>query len=357
MCSVKMIQTAVRHADSIQSPKLIITDENHHCVASSYRKIYDCFSESYCVGVTATPVRLNGSGLGEINDKLIVGPSAQELITNNKLSRYDYYAPAVADLSRLKTRHGDYATDEVECVLNKPKIYGDVVRYYNRLADGMKAICYCATIAHSKHVAEAFRSNGISAYHLDAKTPQTERESMIQRFRSGDIKILCNVDLISEGFDVPDCGVSILLRPTKSLSLYIQQSMRCMRYQPNKRAVIIDHVGNVYRHGLPDADRTWTLDPKPSPKKKNTVSVRQCPECYFTHEPAPICPKCGHIYSVSQQEIKEQKEAALVQIVAAYKSPDQCMNVKELYIYAKIRNYKPGWAWYRARERGWIGAK
>lgn len=355
LCSVSMIQTAARHADSIAPPTLIITDENHHCVASSYRKIYDAFPDSYCVGVTATPIRLNGGGLGEINDKLIVGPSARELIAKNRLSPYDYYAPAVADLSGLKIRHGDYAAEDVAQALGKPKIYGDVVGYYRRLARSMKAICYCATIAHSKQVAEAFRTGGISAYHLDAKTPQNERESIIQRFRMGDIQILCNVDLISEGFDVPDCGTSILLRPTKSLSLYIQQSMRCMRYQPNKRAVIIDHVGNVHRHGLPDADRTWTLDPKPALKKKNTVSVRQCPECYFTHEPASICPKCGHIYSASPQEIKEQKEAALVQIVASYKSPDQCRSVAELYAYAKSKNYKPGWAWYQAKNRGWLG--
>ena len=353
-CEVSMIQTAVRHTDTLITPTLIITDENHHCVASSYRKVYDSFPNSYCVGVTATPVRLNGGGLGKINDKLIVGPSVRELIIKNKLSPYDYFAPAVADLSGLKTRHGDYAAEDVAQALNKPKIYGDVVSYYRRLANNMKAICYCATITHSKQIAETFRSNGISAYHLDAKTPKNEREGMIRRFRAGDIQILCNVDLISEGFDVPDCNVSILLRPTKSLSLYIQQSMRCMRYQAGKRAVIIDHVGNVHRHGLPDTDRTWTLDPKPAPKKKNTVSVKQCPNCYFIHEPAPTCPKCGHVYVATAQELKEHREASLVQIVSAYQSPNQCRNVKELYAYAKVKKYKPGWAWYQATSRGWL---
>ena len=278
--------------------------------------------------MTATPVRLNGGGLGEINDKLLIGPSAKWLIKNKRLSPYDYYAPEVADLSSLRTSRGEYEAGAVEALLSKPKIYGDVVKYYKRLANGEKAICYCATVSHSQNMARTFCENGISACHIDAKTPAKERESIINRFRSGDIKILCNVDLISEGFDVPDCTASILLRPTKSLTLFIQQSMRCMRYQPDKRAVIIDHVGNVHRHGLPDAERSWTLKPKPAQQKRNMISVRQCP--------------------------KEKKDAALVRIVSAYDSPRQCRNASELFAYAKAKNYKLGWAYYRAKEYGYL---
>lgn len=353
-CQIGMVQTITRHIEGVNNPSLIITDENHHCLASSYQRIYEAFPKSYFVGVTATPVRLNGGGLGEINDCLIVGPSVKWLIENDRLSPYDYYAPAVADLSGIRSRNGDYVAEDIERALNKPHIYGDVIKYYKQLG-GNKAICYCATIRHSQDVAEAFKQQGISAYHIDGKTPENERRAAIQGFREGKIQVLCNVDLISEGFDVPDCDTSILLRPTKSLTLYIQQSMRCMRYKEGKKAVIIDHVGNVHRHGLPDAEHQWTLDPKPSKAvKKNTVSVRQCTECFFTHEPAPICPNCGHVYELTQWEIKEQQEAQLQKIAAAYTSPLECRNVKELYAFAKEKGYKPGWAYYQAKQLGFL---
>lgn len=354
-CSVEMVQTVSRHPDRIDPPALIITDENHHCLASGYRKIYEAFPEARCVGVTATPVRLNGGGLGEINDVLIEGVSAKWLIDHERLSPYDCYAPQVADLSGLRTRNGDYAAEDIARAMDKPKIYGDVIRYYRELADGKKAICYCATIEHSTAVCDAFNAEGIPCYHIDGKTSKSEREEAVRAFRDGSVKILCNVDLISEGFDVPDCGVSILLRPTKSLTLYIQQAMRCMRYMPGKRAVILDHVGNVHRHGLPDMERKWSLDPKPPAKKeKNAVSVRQCTRCFYTHEPAPVCPNCGFVYQKTEREIKEEKAVKLQKIVAAYASPNECGNTSELYAFAKAKGYKPGWAYHRAKERGYL---
>lgn len=351
-CHIGMVQTVTRRLDKIQCPALIITDENHHCLANSYKRIYEHFN-TYCVGVTATPVRLNGGGLGDINDKLIIGISAKELIRRKCLAPYDYYAPPVADLSGIKSRGGDYAAEDIEAALDKPHIYGDVIKNYMQLADGVKAVCYCATVKHSRDMAEAFRAAGIPAEHIDGNTPKTQRADVIRGFREGSIKILCNVDLISEGFDVPDCGASILLRPTKSLTLYIQQAMRCMRYQPGKKAIIIDHVGNVHRHGLPDSDREWTLDPKPPSKKKNTVSVRQCTECFYTHAPAPVCPNCGHVYEVKQQATpKEIREAKLQQIVSAYTAPAECKTIQELYAYAKMKGFKPGWAYHQCVQRG-----
>lgn len=354
LCTVGMIQTVSRHLENTPTPALIITDENHHCLASGYKKIYEHFDTAYCVGVTATPVRLNGGGLGEVNDKLIVGISAKELINRKCLAPYDYYAPPVTDLSGIKSRNGDYAPEDIEAALNKPHIYGDVIRYYKELADGVKGICYCATVNHSKDMAKAFNDAGISAAHIDGSTPKKERAEIVQQFREGKITILCNVDLISEGFDVPDCGVSILLRPTKSLTLYIQQSMRCMRYQPNKKAIIIDHVGNVHRHGLPDMDREWTLDPKPARKKQNAVLVRQCTECFYTHSPSPVCPKCGYVYPKTQREIKQEQEAQLMKIVEAYSLPSECRSLQELHVFAKKKGYKSGWAYHIAKERGFV---
>lgn len=356
-CEIGMVQTISRRLDRILPPSLIITDENHHCLAASYRKIYDYFPDTYCLGFTATPIRLNGGGLGEVNDILITGPSVRELIGRNCLSDFDYYAPPVADLSGLRSRAGDFSAEDIERALNKPKIYGDVISYYHQLASEKQAVCYCAGITTSKNMARMFDLEGIPAAHIDGDTPKSERTETIEKFRSGKLKILCNVDLISEGFDVPDCTAAILLRPTKSLTLYIQQSMRCMRYKPGKRAVIIDHVGNVHRFGLPDQDFEWSLEPKPQKKKQEKTDddfkIRQCPECFFTHRIAPVCPNCGYIYPVRERTVAEKKEARLALItetVRHYKKPSECRSREELSAYGKLKGYKPGWVYYAAKE-------
>lgn len=359
LCAVQMVQTACRRIQTLSEPCLIITDENHHCLAKSYRKVYDTFPKAYCVGVTATPVRLNGGGLGDVNDKLIIGPSVRELIFRNCLADFDYYAPQVADLSGLTRKSaGDFDMTQAAELLDSPAIYGDILRHYRKLADGVKAICYCSTIAHSEEMAKRFRDAGIPAAHIDGNTPKDKRADIIQDFRDNRLQILCNVDLISEGFDVPDCGCSILLRPTKSLTLFIQQAMRSMRYQPGKRAVIIDHVGNVHRHGLPDLDREWTLEPRPQKSQKNEIHVRQCPECYFTHNSAPKCPNCGHVYQKTKEEIlEEKKEQELVRMerrMAQVSRPEECRSAKELFAYAKKKGYKSGWAYHQAKARGFL---
>ncbi|MVB11159.1 putative DNA repair helicase RadD [Caprobacter fermentans] len=357
LCRIGMVQTICRRVSKIHPPALIITDENHHSLARSYQKIYEAFPDARRVGVTATPVRLNGGGLGDVNDKLVIGVSTKWLIENGYLAPYEYYAPTVADLTGLHVQRGEYVTEEVVKKLNQSAIYGDVINYYRQLSDGKQAICYCASIEHSQNMAEQFNAAGITAAHIDGETPKADRERIIASFRDGTISILCNVDLISEGFDVPDCNTAILLRPTKSLTLYIQQSMRCMRYKPGKRAVIIDHVGNYARFGLPDMDRQWDLTPK-KPGKKREISefkIRQCPKCFYTHEYAPECPHCGFVYPVKARTLDEIKTAHLEQIkgiVLDYTTPEECGTMEELQAYAKKQGYKPGWAWYQAKRRG-----
>jgi len=226
------------------------------------------------------------------------------------------------------------------------------------LSGGKKAICYCASVNYSKQMAEQFINAGIQAAHIDGETPKYERSKIIESFRSGEITILCNVDLISEGFDVPDCNTAILLRPTKSLTLYIQQSMRCMRYADGKQAVIIDHVGNYARFGLPDMERKWSLEVKKT-KKMNEIDVkiRQCPECFFTHEFDDECPACGFVYGIRRERIIDEVHGELEQIQGFslnYKTPEDCNSMRELYEYAKSRNFKRGWAYYTGKAMGFI---
>jgi superfamily II DNA or RNA helicase len=367
LCEIGMVQTFTRRLNKLQKPTLIITDENHHSLAQSYKRIYEYFPDVPRVGVTATPVRLNGDGLGDVNDKLIIGVSTKWLIENHCLAPYDYYAPDIADLTGLHTKMGEYVTSDIEKAMIKKAVFGDVIRYYKQLADGKKAVCYCSSIKHSEKTAEAFRQSGISAAHIDGSTPKQERDKIIADFRNGSVTILCNVDLISEGFDVPDCECAILLRPTHSLTLYIQQSMRCMRYKPNKRAVIIDHVGNYARHGMPDDDREWTLEKKKRNKiqqeKEQAAKVLQCPECFFTFSPElsdggrKICPHCGYMFPNKARTIEVEEETKLIKVVGFkldYSGPEQCQSYAELVEYAKQHGYKRGWAFYQAKRRGLI---
>jgi superfamily II DNA or RNA helicase len=358
-----MVQTVVRRLDKTAKPSLIITDESHHGLATSYRNIYDYFKDVPRLGFTATPIRLNGSGLGDINDILIEEVDAEWLIENHFLSPYKYYAPKLIDVSKLKLNSlKEFSNTSIDDAMDKT-IYGDVIKHYKELADGEQAIAYCHNVEASKYTAEQFKEHGINAIHLDAKTPKNERDSIIQAFRDKEIQILCNVDLIGEGFDVPDCSTVIMLRPTQSLSLFIQQAMRGMRYKPSKTSIIIDHVDNVRRFGLPDQKRHWSLHSKKISKSTAEVKIRQCNNCFAVY---PLdekeCPECGYKPEIKQAtEYEVDETAALEQITKAdiditldFREPSDCKSMSELYELAKHRNYKRGWAFHQGKLLGLI---
>lgn len=308
------IFTIARRLGKIQAPGVIILDEAHHATANTWRKLMQAFPEAFVIGLTATPARMGGQGLGDIFESLVLGPSVKQLIDWGNLSPFRYYAPPVkANLEGLRVRYGDYIQSDIALRMDRSEIIGDTIEQYRKLADGKRAVCYCVGRAHSEHTAEMFRQSGVPAMHIDGETQDAVRKAAIEQFRSGDIKVLCNVDLISEGFDVPAMEAVILLRPTESLTLHIQQSMRPMRPDSDnsdKVAVIIDHVGNVYRHGLPDEDRTWSLEGKKKDKQSEprVVALRQCPKCYAAHRPAPVCPLCGYLYKPAERSEPEQRK-------------------------------------------------
>lgn len=363
LCSIGMVQTVSRQLPRIQKPDLIVTDEGHHALARTYKKIYDYFSDVPRLYVTATPERLDGSGLSDVCDILVEGVDAQWLISNNYLSPYDYYAPGVS-LPKFHIKRGEYDNKEINNFFreNQNIIYGDAIRHYRKIADGKKAICYLPSIEASQSIARAFTDSGIAAAHIDGDTPKGERERIISDFRSGSIRILCNVDIISEGFDVPDCECCILLRPTKSLTLYIQQSMRCMRYREGKRAAIIDHVNNIAEHGFPDKKREWLLEGHKRKKTDGEAPVKTCKNC-FACVPAGTkeCPHCGYIFESesSGKRVLSDYELKLINDniktrVKTYISPSDCTSVRELQEYARLHGYKPGWVYYQQKNRGWL---
>ena len=356
---IESVFTVVNHLDRYPKPRMIILDEAHLSRSNSWLKVISHFN-TYCVAFTASPIRLDGKPLKDVYDTMIETVSVRWLIDNNYLCDYKYYAPSVVDVSKLKKRGGDFATEELEKTMIKPAIYGDVIEHYKKLEEGRKTIAYCVSVKHSIQTAEEFCKAGFKAKHIDGTTPKKERQLIVEQFRNGEIEILCNCMLIVEGISISDCDCCLLLRPTCSLALYIQSSMRCMRYTEDKEALILDFVGNYQRHGLPDDQREWSLESgvKQNSRfnEKGELVVRQCLNCYGTFKTAPVCPYCGFVYESTAEEIKQYKDielqeirAAQVKKVESYKAPEECTTRQELADYAKLHGYKPGWMWFQAQ--------
>jgi len=274
LCYVGMVQTVKSRLEKLDTPKIILVDESHHSLAKSYKSIFKCFKSANVIGFTATPIRLSGQGLSDVFDDLILGPSIEWLISNHFLAPYKYYSVKLIDDKKLKHNStGDFSSSSMN-EASKNIIYGDVIKEYKRIADNTKTIIYTHNVESSKQVAKEFNKSGYKALQVDGNTPKKQRKQAMYDFRSGKVQILVNAELYGEGVDVPDCQTVIMLRPTESLSLFIQQSMRCMRYQPSKQATIIDHVTNYARFGLPDSEHNWSLQGiSKSKKKTNTDSI------------------------------------------------------------------------------------
>lgn len=363
LCSVSMVQTVSRMKTLARTtpPSLIIVDEAHHALAAGYLRIFDYFPQATVVGFTATPQRMGTGGLGKVFQQLVESVSTKWLIQNHYLAPYHLYSVSLTDVKGIRTSHGDYDQKEIAKLMDKGTIFGGTVASWLQQAKGKKTIVYCASIKTSRATAEAFQSHGIPAAHLDGETPKAERDRIVQEFREGKILVLCNVDLFGEGFDVPDCEAVQLLRPTKSLTLFIQQAMRPMRINPadpNKEAIILDHVGNYTRHGFPDDDHDWSLAEKKK-KKKAETTTRQCPICYHVFIPAPglgqiKCPFCGHLFEDERAPRAEQEELDGVTLEEIKESPysdyRKATTWQQLEFFRKGKHYKLGWSLHKALE-------
>lgn len=298
---VASVQTLVRRLDMYDEPQLIITDECHRSVASTYQRIFDRYPNAKLIGLTATPERTDGKGLGDVFETMVMGPSIRWLIDNDYLCDYEIFAPpSIVDVSDVKKIGGDYNKEQLEGILDKSSITGDAVSHYKTHTNGKRCVVMCVTIKHAEHVAEQYRLSGINSAVLHGGLTDNERETILSNFAKGIIKVLTNVQLMIEGVDIPAIEVIQWLRPTQSLIVWMQGNGRGFRTHEGKdNLVIFDHVGNVLRHGLPDDEREWSLEGRKARTRKKdddeaVVKIQQCQKCYHIFRPGVhACPSCG----------------------------------------------------------------
>ncbi len=378
-----MVQTLTRKIDKLPEPQLILVDEAHHVLAKSYQRILNKFPNAIVLLFTATPIRTGKRQLDEIADDIIVGQSISKLTKKGFLAPFDYYSIDDIDTQKLKKNStGDYTNASMDEAVSR-KIYGHIVSNYQRLAKNKQAVVYTYSVESAKRIADAFNKTHISAVEVDGTTEDKIRDKYVKQFRDKKIKVLVNVNLFTEGVDLPDVDCVIMARPTKSLALYLQFSMRCLNPRENKKAIIIDHVANWKTFGLPDSDRDWKQAIITTDKNKRKFNnnepifaITQCDFCFAVVKASEVknskCPICGNpikVHTAVQQTDDELKlindrKRLINEILAdkvmqnvANKSVKELHTMKELQAYAKLHKYKRGWVFYQAKMKGLIKRK
>jgi DNA repair protein RadD len=336
---------------------LIIVDEAHHAVARTWQEKLKA-AESKILGFTATPQRLDGSGLSTVFDHLIQGPTVRQLMYGGFLSPYRLLGPpGKPDLSGIKRLRGDYNRTKLGQAVSEKKVVAAGVKNWLMYAKDRQTICFCVSVAHMEAVLKQFQAAGIKAASIDGTTRPSLRALRVQQFAEKKIQVLLSVDLISEGFDVPDCDCVLLLRPTQSLGLFLQQVGRGLR-PSDRECLILDCAGNAERHGMPDDDREWSLEGQ-GPRSREGVAavpVRVCSQCYSVHRPnLRTCPYCGFNHPLDAR-IPEEAEIILQEKKKVAREMrrevGRARTVDELMEIAKERGYAIGWVDRILRSRG-----
>jgi superfamily II DNA or RNA helicase len=314
---VASVQTLARRLHRIPPEffNLLVIDEAHHSNAGTWAKVLNHCTKARVLGVTATPVRCDGRGLGEWYSAMVLGPTPAELTEQGYLAPARVLAPPIGfDTSGLRRRMGDFDMTQAGQELQAGQAMGDCLSHYRRYLDGQTAIAFCCSVAHAEAVARLFNDHGVAAASIDGTMDAATREQLLADLGAGRLKVLTSCALIGEGVDVPSVAGCILLRPTQSVSLHLQMIGRCLRPQPGKQAVILDHVGNVLRLGHHLEEREWTLAGTPKKDREAAPSVKICPACFAAMPSGkPKCPDCGHQFVAERREL-EHVDGELVEV-------------------------------------------
>lgn len=387
-CQIGMVQTFTRNIGKLAKPDVILVDEAHHALAKTYMKVLDAFPEAVKLLFTATPVRMGRLQLDQIATDLVEGKQIQELMDTGFLASFRYFARKKIDDGKLKkSSTGDFTVGSMTDAIEKG-IYQSVVSEYRKRVNGQQAVVYWFSVKTAKLSAEAFKNAGISAEEIDGDTPPDVRDRIVDDFRDGKVKILTNVNLFTEGIDLPNVDCVIMARPTQSLALFLQFAMRCLNPRQGKTATIIDMVGNWERHGLLSEERDWAEMMHTKARRQKNVdgpTVCQCPECmavwntkavrendntcldpFCRYNPVIPAPKRklhiaeGEIEEIDTAEQKRRKYAEKYmkqQIKNNLGDKDQwdLESYQECLQYAALKGWKTGWAYHWAKDHNLPG--
>lgn len=325
--------------------QLLVVDEAHHTTAGTWAKVIEHFRKAHLLGVTATPIRSDGRGLGEHYQAMVEGPTAQQLTDAGFLAQAKVLAPPGFNGAGLRKRMGDFDTKDAE--QRVASIHGDCYSHYCKHLSGQTAIAFCCSVAHAEAVADLFKRQGIAAASIDGTMDGSARRRLLDDLGAGRLKVLTSCALIGEGVDVPSVGGCILLRPTASVALHLQMIGRCLRPSGSKVAVILDHVGNTLRLGHHLEPRDWTLDGIKKRDREASPSVKVCPQCFAANPSgAQVCCECRHKFRAEVREL-QVVEGELVEIAARERKREQgkAQSLDDLIALGRQRGYKNPAAW------------
>jgi superfamily II DNA or RNA helicase len=361
---VASVQSLTRRLAHCPQFDLVVIDEAHHATATSYRSILSQFPNFLVMGVTATPIRLDGSGFREMFDDLICGVSVNELIGMGSLSPYRYYAPERSmSLVGVRKRGGDYSAEQIETANPSESVAADCLKAYADHLSNRQAVIFGVSVYHSLAIASSFQANNIPAAHLDGSSDSDTRSNTMSAFREGSVKVLTNCALFDEGLDIPGLDGVILARPTSSLGRYLQMVGRALRPSPDKpHATIIDLAGNWERHGLPDDERVWGLDGVEVVKREKSKQLQRNADGRIEEVTIDLTPSDIRLREVNLAELDEWrdklKQLVLTQQSKGHQPYSLVYRLTELrpplevwQMLARHLGYKRGWAWHRFQEQ------
>jgi DNA repair protein RadD len=389
MAQVASADTLRNRLTILKDCSLLVVDECHLWNSRTRKLIIDAAKEAGAkiVGLSATPIRMDGKPLSDLFDHMVLGPCEADLIERGSLAQYRIYAPVSADLSGVHTARGDFVVSEVAERLDRPSIVGDAPETWRQYADGLRTVVYAINRAHGKHVLEAYLAAGIKAAYIDGDTPKAEQIRIANALADKEISVLVSVELLTTGYDLGSLvgrDVTIqcvqLLRPTKSLQLAIQMMMRCMTPWDGV-SVILDHVNMVLNrdgtvnHGFPDDERDWSLTGNVTRRQEGVedFNVWTCETCFASvRSTKPVCPYCEKEHTVKPREIvTEAGVLAEIKRQEAVRKKTAVRAARDLPSVARVcveQGHKPGWiairmkaigqpvSWSKAHE-AWVDAK
>jgi len=330
----------------VPKASLIVIDEAQYATSNGYTWFTEQYPDAYFLAVTATPYC--EKSLRHVASEIVRPITIGQLIEQGFLVAPRYYAPSIPDLTGVRVSQGDFVVSQLDEILNQAHPIGDIVASWKKLGDNRPTLAFGVSVAHSQRIAEAFNAAGIKAAHVDAATPEQEREEAIKKLETGEIKVLTNCGILCVGVDIPAVSCVVMARPTKSYSLYLQVAGRGTRIHPGKKDfIILDHGGNVLRHGLITEDREGSLDPIPKSKKSSEPDLTNCAHCYAVISArCKSCPSCGAENEKYRREDKSKKP------IAAELEEADPFHLKviarrgELRDKKKRHGYRAGWVWH-----------